>query len=159
MRQRPVRSGGSSRTDRTMWVVRLDEDGDSRTKMGMNPDSSCHMGKESTQGLQECMTAVDCGWVASWQFHGLCMHSVHVSVTSAPCCCPSTLPAYNITQPHQCNHQLYHILLYVPIAAISPMACISLMVDALSSSPKPFFHLISASAHVRAMSRTLLCLH
>ena len=39
MRQRPVRSGGSSRTDRTMWVVRSDEGGDGRTKMGTNPDS------------------------------------------------------------------------------------------------------------------------
>ena len=41
MRQRPVRSGGSGgsgRTDRTMWVVRSDEDGDGRTKMGTNPD-------------------------------------------------------------------------------------------------------------------------
>ena len=35
IRQRPVRPGGSSRTDRTMWVVRLDEDGDGQTKMGM----------------------------------------------------------------------------------------------------------------------------
>ena len=38
IRQRPVRSGGSGRTDRMMWVVRLDEDGDGRTKMGTNPD-------------------------------------------------------------------------------------------------------------------------
>ena len=41
IRQRLVRSGGSGgsgRTDQTMWVVRSDEDGDSRTKMGMNPD-------------------------------------------------------------------------------------------------------------------------
>ena len=41
IRQRPVRSGGSggsSRTDRTMWVVRSDEDGDGRMKMGTNPD-------------------------------------------------------------------------------------------------------------------------
>ena len=38
IRQRPVRSGGSSRTDRTMWVVQSDEDGDGRTKMGTNPD-------------------------------------------------------------------------------------------------------------------------
>ena len=38
MRQRPVRSGGSSRTDWMMWVVRSDEGGDGRTKMGMNPD-------------------------------------------------------------------------------------------------------------------------
>ena len=37
IRQGPVRSGGSGgsgRTDRTMWVVRLDEDGDGQTKMG-----------------------------------------------------------------------------------------------------------------------------
>ena len=37
IRQRPVRSGGSGgsgRTDRTMWVVQSDEDGDGRTKMG-----------------------------------------------------------------------------------------------------------------------------
>ena len=38
IRQRPVRSGGSSQTDRTMWVVRLDKDGDGWMKMGMNPD-------------------------------------------------------------------------------------------------------------------------
>ena len=38
IRQRPVRSGGSGRTDQTMWVVRSDEDGDGRTKMGTNPD-------------------------------------------------------------------------------------------------------------------------
>ena len=41
IRQRPVRSGGSGgsgQTDRTMWVVRSDEDGDGRMKMGMNPD-------------------------------------------------------------------------------------------------------------------------
>ena len=41
MIQRSVRSGGSCRTDRTMWVVRSDEDGDGRTKMGTNPDSLC----------------------------------------------------------------------------------------------------------------------
>ena len=35
---RPVRSGGSGRPDRTMWVVQSDEDGDGRTKMGTNPD-------------------------------------------------------------------------------------------------------------------------
>ena len=34
IRQRPVRSSGSGRTDWTMWVVRLDEDGDGRMKMG-----------------------------------------------------------------------------------------------------------------------------
>ena len=34
VRQRPVRSGGSGRTDRMMWVVRPDKDGDGRTKMG-----------------------------------------------------------------------------------------------------------------------------
>ena len=34
MRQRVVRSCGSGRTDRTIWVVRSDEDGDGRTKMG-----------------------------------------------------------------------------------------------------------------------------
>ena len=38
MRQRPVRSGGSGWPDRMMWVVRSDEGGDGRTKMGMNPD-------------------------------------------------------------------------------------------------------------------------
>ena len=38
IRWRPVRSGGSGWTDRTMWVVRSDEDGDGRTKMGTNPD-------------------------------------------------------------------------------------------------------------------------
>ena len=40
IRQRPVRSGGSDRTDRTMWVVQSDEDGDGRTKMGTNPDTN-----------------------------------------------------------------------------------------------------------------------
>ena len=34
IRQRPVRSGGSGRTDRMMWVVQSDEDGDGWTKMG-----------------------------------------------------------------------------------------------------------------------------
>ena len=38
MRQRPVRSGGDGRPDRMMWVVRSDEGGDGRTKMGTNPD-------------------------------------------------------------------------------------------------------------------------
>ena len=46
MRQRPVRSGGSGRPDRMMWVVQSDEGGDGRTdeggdgrmKMGTNPD-------------------------------------------------------------------------------------------------------------------------
>ena len=38
IRQRPVRSGGSDWTDRTMWVVWSDEDGDGRMKMGTNPD-------------------------------------------------------------------------------------------------------------------------
>ena len=51
IRQRPVRSGGSDRMDRTMWVVRSDKDGmarrrwgrpdedrDGRTNMGTNPD-------------------------------------------------------------------------------------------------------------------------
>ena len=38
MRQRPVRSGGSGRPDRMMWVVRSDEGGDGQTKMGTNPD-------------------------------------------------------------------------------------------------------------------------
>ena len=38
IRQRLVRSGGSGRMDRMMWVVRSDEDGDGRTKMGTNPD-------------------------------------------------------------------------------------------------------------------------
>ena len=55
IRQRLVRSGGSSRMDQTMWVVQLDrpddvggpvgqrwgwldKDGDGRMKMGMNPD-------------------------------------------------------------------------------------------------------------------------
>ena len=38
IRQRPVRSGGSGQMDRMMWVVWPDEDGDGRTKMGMNPD-------------------------------------------------------------------------------------------------------------------------
>ena len=42
IRQRPVRSGGSGQTDRTMWVVRSDEDGDGRTKMGTNPDTAQH---------------------------------------------------------------------------------------------------------------------
>ena len=35
IRQRLVRSSGSSQTDRMMWVVQLDEDGDGRMKMGM----------------------------------------------------------------------------------------------------------------------------
>ena len=35
IRQRPVRSGGSSGTDQMMWVVRSDEDRDGQTKMGM----------------------------------------------------------------------------------------------------------------------------
>ena len=39
IRQRPVRSGGSGWMDQTMWVVWSDEDGDGRTKMGMNPDT------------------------------------------------------------------------------------------------------------------------
>ena len=39
IRQRPVRSGGSGRTDWTMWVVWSDEDGDGRTKRGTNPDT------------------------------------------------------------------------------------------------------------------------
>ena len=34
IRQRPVRSSVSDRTDRMMWVVQSDEDGDGRTKMG-----------------------------------------------------------------------------------------------------------------------------
>ena len=38
IRRRPVRSGGSGWPDQTMWVVRSDEDGDGRTKMGTNPD-------------------------------------------------------------------------------------------------------------------------
>ena len=38
MRQRPVRSGGDGRPDQMMWVVRSDEGGDGRTKMGTNPD-------------------------------------------------------------------------------------------------------------------------
>ena len=38
MRQRPVRSGGDGRPDWMMWVVRSDEGGDGRTKMGTNPD-------------------------------------------------------------------------------------------------------------------------
>ena len=42
IRQRPVRSGGSGRMDRTMWVVRSDEDGDGRMKMGTNPDNCLH---------------------------------------------------------------------------------------------------------------------
>ena len=40
MRQRLVRSSGSSQLDRMMWVVRSDEGGDGRTKMGMNPDKA-----------------------------------------------------------------------------------------------------------------------
>ena len=62
MRQRPVRSGGScgsGRTDRTMWVVRSDEDGDGRTKMGTNPDSGTH-------GRAACMG----GWHA-WEEDGM----------------------------------------------------------------------------------------
>ena len=39
IRQRPVRSSGSGRTDQMMWVVWLDKDGDGRTKMGTNPDT------------------------------------------------------------------------------------------------------------------------
>ena len=39
MRQRPVRSGGSSPPDQMMWVVRSDEGGDGQTKMGTNPDN------------------------------------------------------------------------------------------------------------------------
>ena len=39
MRQRPVRSGGSGRLDRMMWVVQSDEGGDGRMKMGTNPDN------------------------------------------------------------------------------------------------------------------------
>ena len=42
IRQRPVRSGGSGGMDRTMWVVRSDEDGDGRMKMGTNPDTPGH---------------------------------------------------------------------------------------------------------------------
>ena len=45
IRQRPVRSSGSSgsgQMDRMMWVVWLDEGGDGRTKMGMNPDIDPH---------------------------------------------------------------------------------------------------------------------
>ena len=34
IRQRLVRSGGSGRTDWTMWVVWPDEEGDGRMKMG-----------------------------------------------------------------------------------------------------------------------------
>ena len=43
MRQRPVRSGGSGQPDRMMWVVRSDEGGDGRTKMGTNPDRMCRL--------------------------------------------------------------------------------------------------------------------
>ena len=38
IRQRLVRSGESGRMDWMMWVVRPDEDGDGRMKMGTNPD-------------------------------------------------------------------------------------------------------------------------
>ena len=58
MRQRPVRSGGSGRPDRMMWVVRSDEGGDGRTKMGTNPDR-CHWDDDcaarcSGTGVHDC---------------------------------------------------------------------------------------------------------
>ena len=53
IRWRPVRSGGSGRTDRTMWVVRSDEDGDGWTKMGTNPDTDIvNQGKKAAREKQ-----------------------------------------------------------------------------------------------------------
>ena len=82
MRQRPVRSGGSGWLDRMMWVVRSDEGGDGRTKMGTNPDSSglrekrgfSLEGKDNQQKTYdnetgECTSGQGPIFIQDWQVH------------------------------------------------------------------------------------------
>ena len=96
------------------------------------------MGKESMWWPQGCMMAVDHGWVVSRRFHGA-MHA-RCACEHNECTLPLPIKPCElivITQPHQCNCQLYCILLYMTIATISPMACVSSTADAPSSSQSP----------------------
>ena len=67
MRQRPVRSGGSSQPDQMMWVVRSDEGGDGRTKMGTNPDTDHHFGGRPGRCTTDAMHLLAHRVKATWR--------------------------------------------------------------------------------------------
>ena len=79
MRQRLVRSGGSSWLGRTMWVVWPDEDGDRQTKMGTNPDTfrvlyMCN-GKSRAEQKEQVLNAEN---IWAWESWGDEVEHIHV---------------------------------------------------------------------------------
>ena len=93
IRHRPVRSGGSGRTDRMMWVVQSDEGGDSRTKMDTNPDIPSSQSSPSTHLM----------WRGSEGLHAMIGKSAWLPEDLLSAACPQWRTAHAVHPPSMCH--------------------------------------------------------